>query len=143
MRLLSGARGWRRVCCPAGGRGMTWSCGSATRSRARRTFLVEANETRRGGNPGEEGTPMLRVVTDDDGRAELRSALDEICAEGARRMQAGALEAEVDAYVAALADERDERGHRLVVRNGHAEARRVTTGVGAIEVQAPRVDDRR
>ena len=86
---------------------------------------------------------MLRVVTDDEGRAETRSAIDEICAEGARRMLAAALEAEVDAYVSGLADERDERGHRLVVRNGHAEPRRVTTGAGAIEVIAPRVDDRR
>ena len=75
---------------------------------------------------------MLRVVTDDQGRAETRSAIDEICAEGARRMLAAALEAEVDAYVSALADERDGRGHRLVVRNGHAEPRRVATGAGAI-----------
>jgi putative transposase len=58
-------------------------------------------------------------------------------------MLAAALEAEVDAYITALADERDERGRRLVVRNGHAEARTVTTGAGAIRVQAPRVDDRR
>lgn len=40
---------------------------------------------------------MLRVVTDDDSRAEIRSAIDEICAEGARRMLAAALEAEVQA----------------------------------------------
>ena len=71
---------------------------------------------------------MLRVVTDDDARAEMRSAIDEICAEGARRMLAAALEAEVDAYITALADERDERGRRLVVRIGHAEARTLTTG---------------
>jgi len=86
---------------------------------------------------------MLRVVTDDDARAETRWAIDEICAEGARRMLAAALEAEVDGYIEALADEVDERGHRLVVRNGHAEARVVTTGAGAIEVQAPRVNDKR
>jgi len=86
---------------------------------------------------------MLRVVTDRDSRAELRSAIDEICAEGARRMLAAALEAEVDAYITALTDERDEAGRRLVVRNGHAMARRVTTGAGAIEVEAPRVNDRR
>lgn len=86
---------------------------------------------------------MLRVVTDDESRAEMRSAIDEICAEGARRMLAAALEAEVDAYVSASASERDERGHRLVVRNGHAQPRRVTTGAGAIEVVAPRVNDRR
>jgi len=32
-----------------------------------------------------------------------------------------ALEAEVDAYVAEHLEDRDERGHRLVVRNGRAE----------------------
>ncbi|HSH58282.1 MAG TPA: IS256 family transposase, partial [Acidimicrobiales bacterium] len=62
---------------------------------------------------------MLRVVTDDEGRAEMRSALDEIVLEGAQRMLAAALEAEVDAYIAGLADQRDEAGRRLVVRNGH------------------------
>ncbi len=86
---------------------------------------------------------MLRVVTDDEGRAEMRSALDEIVLEGAQRMLAAALEAEVDAYIAGLADQRDEAGRRLVVRNGHAEARTITTAAGRIEVEAPRVNDRR
>lgn len=86
---------------------------------------------------------MLRVVTDEQSRGEVRSAIDEICAEGARRMLAAALEAEVDNYIVTLADERDEAGRRLVVRNGHAEPRTLTTGAGAIEVEAPRVNDRR
>jgi transposase-like protein len=86
---------------------------------------------------------MLRVVTDEAARAETAWAIDEICAEGARRMLAAALEAEVDAYVHGLVDELDEDGHRLVVRNGHAQERTVTTGAGAIRVQAPRVNDRR
>ena len=86
---------------------------------------------------------MLRVVNDDDARAETQWAIDEICAEGARRMLAAALEAEVDAYIEGLVDELDEDGHRLVVRNGHANERTVTTGAGAIGVQAPRVNDRR
>ncbi len=58
-------------------------------------------------------------------------------------MLAAALEAEVDAYLAELAHERDERGHRLVVRNGHAQPRQVLTSAGAIEVVAPRVNDKR
>jgi transposase-like protein len=58
-------------------------------------------------------------------------------------MLAAALEAEVDDYLAAHAAERDERGRRLVVRNGHAREREVTTAAGAIPVRAPRVDDRR
>jgi putative transposase len=86
---------------------------------------------------------MLRVVTDDEGRAEMRSALDEIVLDGARRMLAAALEAEVDAYVAELADQRDEHGRRLVVRNGRAEPRTITTAAGRIEVTAPRVNDKR
>jgi putative transposase len=64
--------------------------------------------------------------------------------EGARRMLAAALEAEVDAYLAAHAAERDEQGRRrLVTRNGHARQRQVTTVAGAVAVRAPRVNDRR
>ncbi|GAA1082889.1 hypothetical protein GCM10009663_27350 [Kitasatospora arboriphila] len=42
-----------------------------------------------------------------------------------------------------MAAERDERGHRLVVRNGHHQPRTVVTAAGPVEVTAPRVDDRR
>src|SRR4051794_31226481 len=69
--------------------------------------------------------------------------LDEIVRDGARQMLAAALRAEVAAYVDAHADQVDERGRRLVVRNGHHEPRRVTTAAGAVQVRAPRVDDRR
>ena len=86
---------------------------------------------------------MLRVVSDDDARAEVRVGLDEIVREGARRMLAAALEAEVDDYVAAFGDERDGQGRRLVTRNGHAEPRTITTAAGGIEITAPRVNDRR
>lgn len=58
-------------------------------------------------------------------------------------MLAGALEAERDAYLAALAEEVDERGHRLVVGNDHARPRVIATGAGPIEVEAPRINDRR
>ena len=50
---------------------------------------------------------MLRVVIDDESRAEMRMGLDEIVLDGARRMLAAALEAEVDAYIAGLTGERD------------------------------------
>jgi putative transposase len=86
---------------------------------------------------------MLSVVTDAQGQDELRLDLDQLVREGARRMLAAALEAEVDAYLAAHAAERDEAGRRLVVRNGHARQRAVTTAAGAVAVRAPRVDDRR
>jgi putative transposase len=86
---------------------------------------------------------MLSVVTDAQAQDELRLDLDQLVREGARRMLAAALEAEVDAYLAAHAAERDEHGRRLVVRNGHARQRQVTTAAGAVAVRAPRVDDRR
>jgi transposase-like protein len=86
---------------------------------------------------------MLRVVADERTSAELASSLDELVAEGARRMLAAALEAEVDAYVSGLVDELDEHGKRLVVRNGHAHPRQIVTGAGPVEVVAPRVNDRR
>ena len=86
---------------------------------------------------------MLRVHVDEAADAELSNTLDELVAEGARRMLAAALEAEVDGYISSLIHEVDEHGHRLVVRNGHAQPRSLVTGAGPIEVQAPRVDDRR
>ena len=86
---------------------------------------------------------MLRVHVETSADAELSTTLDELVAEGARRMLAAALEAEVDGYVSSLVGEVDEQGHRLVVRNGHAVPRSLVTGAGPIEVRAPRVDDRR
>ncbi len=58
-------------------------------------------------------------------------------------MLAEALQAEVDTYIAQFRDERDENGRRLVVRNGSHQPREVITSAGAVEVVAPRVNDRR
>ncbi|MFE9968458.1 IS256 family transposase [Streptomyces sp. NPDC005525] len=86
---------------------------------------------------------MLSVVNADGTTADGSSLIDEIVREGARRMLAAALEAEVNAYMAELADQRDEKGHRLVVRNGYHQPRTVTTAAGVVEVKAPRVNDKR
>jgi len=53
-------------------------------------------------------------VNDEGAVADGRSMLDEICREGAQKMLAAALEAEVDAYVADLLSERGDNGRRLV-----------------------------
>src|SRR5690606_6033984 len=66
-----------------------------------------------------------------------------IVRDGARQMLAAALQAEVAAYIAAHADEVDEHGHRLVVRNGYHARRGVTTAPGAVPVRQPRVNDER
>ncbi|PZS29946.1 MAG: IS256 family transposase [Pseudonocardiales bacterium] len=74
---------------------------------------------------------------------ESSSLIDQIVREGAQRMLAQALAAEVEERIARFADERDEAGRRLVVRNGYHEPREVLTSAGAVEVHAPRVNDRR
>jgi transposase-like protein len=91
---------------------------------------------------------MLTVVPGDGsghegGKDGSPSLIDEIVREGARRMLAEALAAEVDAYIAQFTAERDENGRRLVVRNGYHQSREVLTSAGAVEVTVPRVNDKR
>jgi putative transposase len=73
-------------------------------------------------------------VTDDPLLAVLR--------EGARRMLTQAVEAEVEAFLAAHATLVDEQGRRRLVRNGHAPERRLQTGIGPLEVRRPKLRDR-
>lgn len=75
--------------------------------------------------------------------AGIQDALTQVLRDGAQKLLAQAVEAEVAAYVERHADQRDERGHRLVVRNGHKDERQIQTGIGPVAVRQPRVDDRR
>jgi putative transposase len=86
---------------------------------------------------------MHRLHQDERVREEHLLGLDEIARRGARRMLAEALEAEVEFYIEAARGERDERGHALVTRNGYAKEREILCAAGAVEVKAPRVNDRR
>ncbi|MGW2650529.1 IS256 family transposase [Streptomyces sp. NPDC001393] len=81
---------------------------------------------------------MLSVVNDDGTTVNGSCLIDEIVREGARRMPAAALEAEVNAYKAELADQHDENGRRLVVRNGYHQPRKVTTAAGVVEATGER-----
>jgi transposase-like protein len=80
----------------------------------------------------------LPVGEDEAGRVTL----DDLAREGARRMIAAALEAEVDEYVGSFIDEVDEDGKRLA-RNGRARERMLAVGSGTVPVRAPRVNDKR
>jgi transposase-like protein len=88
---------------------------------------------------------MFKYITEasDCTASEVTQTLDELAREGARRMIAAALEVEVAEYIERLRGARDGRGHALAVRNGKARARKVTLGVGTVEIRAPRVNDRR
>src|ERR687885_1011166 len=87
---------------------------------------------------------MLRIVASEQTEQDaFKLDLDALVREGARRMLLAALTAEVDEYLAEHAGQRDEAGQALVVRNGVAELRPVTTAAGELEIRAPRVHDRR
>jgi putative transposase len=73
-------------------------------------------------------------ATDDPLLAVLR--------EGARRMLLQAIEAEVEAFLAAHAGLRDQQGRRRVVRNGHGPERQIQTGIGPLAVRRPKIRDR-
>ena len=72
-----------------------------------------------------------------------RDVLTDILRDGAQRLLSQAVEAEVADWIASHAHVTNQAGHRQVVRNGHLPKRTITTGVGPIEVQQPRVLDRR
>jgi hypothetical protein len=83
-----------------------------------------------------EDVRRLPVGEDDE---IVAVTLDDLAREGARRMIATALEAEVADYVERFANERDDDGKRLVVRNGRARERKLTVGSGTVAIRAPRV----
>ena len=72
-----------------------------------------------------------------------RDVLGDILRRGAQDMLAAAVENEVAEYIGRHSHLRDAQGHRLVVRNGRLPARNIQTGIGLVEVQQPRVHDRR
>lgn len=90
---------------------------------------------------------MQIQLTADESRQQVAEqtlpTLEDLAREGARRMLAAALELEVAEYIGRHTEEKAATGHRLVVRNGKAQARKVLIAGLPVPVQAPRVDDRR
>ena len=68
--------------------------------------------------------------------------LTDVLRAGARQLLAQAIEAEVESHILAHADLTDDNGRRRVVRHGYLPEREIQTGIGAVEVKAPRVRDR-
>ena len=75
--------------------------------------------------------------------SETKDVLTEILREGAQTLLVQAIEAEVADWIDRHTHFTDDKGHRLVVRNGRLPKRQITTGVGQVEIQQPRVHDRR
>lgn len=69
-------------------------------------------------------------------------ALTALVRQGARQIIAQAVEAELAEFLEQYQDLKTETGRQVVVRNGYLPERTVMTGVGAVEIQVPKVRDR-
>ena len=72
-----------------------------------------------------------------------RDVMTEILRVGAQKMLTQMIQQEVDDWLKEHEYLQDEQGRRQVVRNGFLPKRKITTGVGQVDVQQPRVRDRR
>lgn len=73
---------------------------------------------------------------------EFVSGLDDMLKNGAQRLLAQAIEAEVDALLAQHSELELAGGKRAVVRNGYLPERAIQTGLGQVNVRVPKVRDR-
>ena len=73
---------------------------------------------------------------------EFEDLLTDVLRQGARKLLAQAVEAEVADFLATHADLTTEDGRQRLVRHGHLPERTIQTGMGSVEVQQPRVRDR-
>jgi len=73
---------------------------------------------------------------------EIDDPLTTVLRSGARRLLAQAIEAEADAFLAAMKGVQLPDGRDRLVRHGHGPERLVQTGIGAVAVQRVRLRDR-
>jgi putative transposase len=84
-------------------------------------------------------TDEIRIVP----LPNAQDILTDVLRQGAQQLLAQAIDAEVADWIDRHQHCRDDHGHRQVVRNGHLPERTITTGLGPVAVQQPRVHDRR
>ena len=68
--------------------------------------------------------------------------ITDILRQGARKLLAQALEAEIDHFMSQNGGLKDDRGRQRIVRNGYLPERTIQSGIGSVPVQAPRARDR-
>jgi transposase-like protein len=81
------------------------------------------------------------VVELQKSRQVFEDQLTLLLREGAQRMLATAVEAEIQAFLVSYAGERNPVGLQRLVRNGHLPEREIQTGIGPVKVRMPRVRD--
>jgi transposase-like protein len=73
---------------------------------------------------------------------EIEDALTAVLRDGARRLLAEAIEAEAEAFLAAMREERLPDGRARLVRHGHGPERVIQTGIGPVPVRRAKIRDR-
>jgi len=73
---------------------------------------------------------------------EIDDPLTAVLREGARRLLAEAIEAEAEAFLAAMREERLPDGRARLVRHGHGPERPIQTGIGPVPVRRAKIRDR-
>lgn len=68
--------------------------------------------------------------------------ITDILRQGARHLLCAALEAEVETFLKQYKGISDDNGWQRVVRNGYLPEREIQTGIGQVQVKAPRIRDR-
>jgi putative transposase len=74
---------------------------------------------------------------------QAQDVLTDVLRQGAQKLLAQAIDAEVADWLERHLACRNADGRRQVVRNGHLPERTITTGLGPVAVKQPRVHDRR
>ena len=82
------------------------------------------------------------VLNNEEVKESTKETLEAVIRDSARKVLEEALKLEVSDYINRHKDEQVD-GKNQVVRNGSSEARKILTKMGEIEVQAPRVNDKR
>jgi putative transposase len=75
-------------------------------------------------------------------RDEIDDPLTSVLRDGARRLLAQAIEAEAEAFLAAMQEERLADGRARIVRHGHGPERTIQTGIGPVPVRRAKLRDR-
>jgi len=75
-------------------------------------------------------------------KVEAKGYVEQLLAEGARKLLQAAIENEVSEYLRSQSTRRTESGERTVVRNGHLPERDLVTGMGPVKIRQPRVRHR-
>ena len=70
------------------------------------------------------------------------SVLEQVARQGAQKMLQLALENEVQEFILKHSNLTDEKGKKVVAKNGYMPQREIVTGMGPLPIKQPRIDDR-